>query len=146
MSLIKFNNSKNERTLGPVFNDFFESFMNDSFISDRLISRVPAVNISETEEAYCIELAAPGLNKENFKIQLDKNLITIEVEQRSERTDEGKKYNKREFSYNSFVRSFALPDTADNAGINAEYTNGILKIQVHKKEEAKSVVKQIEIK
>jgi HSP20 family protein len=146
MSLIKFNNSKNDRSLAPVFNDLFESFLNDSIFSDRMVSRVPAVNISENEDCYCIEMAAPGLNKENFKVQLDRNLLTIGVEQKSERNDEGKRFNKKEFSYHSFVRSFALPDSVDDSAIDAEYTNGILKINVNKKEEAKTIAKQIEIK
>jgi len=146
MSLIKFNSPKNGQGLAPMFNDLFESFLSDSPFSDRMISRVPAVNISENESAYSIELAAPGLNKENFKIQLDKNLLTISVEQKSENTQENKQYNKREFSYTSFVRSFALPDSADDSNIDAEYTDGILKIVVQKKEEARSVARQIEIK
>ena len=146
MSLIKFNNSKNDHMLVPAFNDFFDSFLNDSIFSDRMMSRVPAVNISENQDNYCIETAAPGLQKENFKIQLDRNLLTISVEKRSEHNENEKKFNKREFSYSSFVRSFALPDSADDSAINAEYTNGILKIEVHKKEEAKTVAKQIEIK
>jgi HSP20 family protein len=146
MSLIKFNSPKSGAALAPMFNDLFESFLSDSPFSDRMISRVPAVNISENENAYSIELAAPGLNKENFKIQLDKNLLTISVEQKSENNQENKQYNKREFSYTSFVRSFALPDSADDSNIDAEYTDGILKIMVQKKEEAKTVARQIEIK
>jgi HSP20 family protein len=146
MSLIKFNNSNKDNSLVPVFNDFFESFLNDTPFSDRMMSRVPAVNISETADAYSIELAAPGLKKDNFKVQLDRHLLTISVEQQSEQNQESKRYNKREFSYNSFVRSFALPDSIDDSSINAEYTDGILKIQVHKREEAKTVSKQIEIK
>ncbi|MET1056726.1 MAG: Hsp20/alpha crystallin family protein [Pedobacter sp.] len=146
MSLIKFNNPKNGHTLAPMFNDLFESFLSESPFSDRMIARVPAVNISENENAYSIELAAPGLNKENFKIQLDKNLLTISVEQKSESNQESKQYNKREFSYSSFVRSFALPESADDSNIDAEYTDGILKIAVQKKEEAKSIARQIEIR
>ncbi|HEY0176720.1 MAG TPA: Hsp20/alpha crystallin family protein, partial [Pedobacter sp.] len=75
MSLIKFNNSNKDNSLAPVFNDFFESFLNDTPFSDRMMSRVPAVNISETADAYSIELAAPGLKKENFKVQLDRHLL-----------------------------------------------------------------------
>jgi HSP20 family protein len=146
MSLIKFNNPKNGHSLAPMFNDLFESFLSDSPFSDRMISRVPAVNISENENAYNIELAAPGLNKENFKIQLDKNLLTISVEQKSQNNEENRQYNKREFSYSSFVRSFALPESADDSSIDAEYTDGILKIAVQKKEEAKSIARQIEIR
>ena len=73
-------------------------------------------------------------------------MLNISVEQRSENTENSKKYNKREYSYSSFVRSFTLPDSADDSRIEASYTDGVLKINVPKKEEAKSVTRQIEIK
>jgi HSP20 family protein len=146
MSLIKFNNGSNSKNLAPGFNDVFESVFNDSFLSDRMISRVPAVNISETEDHYVIEMAAPGLKKEDFNIKLDRNLLNVSVEQRREQNEQNKQYNKREFSYSSFVRSFALPDTADDAKIEAQYVDGMLNIHVAKKDEAKQIVRQIEIK
>jgi HSP20 family protein len=146
MSLIKFNNANNSRSLNPGFNDIFESVFNDSFLSDRMISRVPAVNICETQDHYLIEMAAPGLNKEDFNIKLDKNLLSVSVEQKKEHSTQDKQYNKREFSYSSFVRSFALPDSADDAQIEASYVDGMLNIHVAKKDEAKQVVRQIEIK
>jgi HSP20 family protein len=145
MTLVKFNDG-NKSVAAPVFNDIFESFFNDSFFSDRMISRVPAVNISETEGEYRIELAAPGLKKEDFKISLDRNLLNISAERKSEHHEENKKYNKREYSYSSFVRSFALPDSADDAHIEAEYTDGVLNVSVAKKEEAKMAARQIVIK
>lgn len=146
MSLIKFNNAGNNKSLNTGFNDIFESVFNDSFLSDRMISRVPAVNICETQDHYMIEMAAPGLQKEDFNIKLDRNLLTVSVEQKKEQTEQHKQYNKREFSYSSFVRSFALPDTADDAQIEASYNNGMLNIHVAKKDEAKQIVRQIEIK
>lgn len=145
MSLIKFNNA-NSRNLSTGLNDVFESFFNDSFFSDRMMSKVPAVNISETSDQYHIEMAAPGLQKEDFKINLDRNLLTVSVEQQKDQTQNDKQYNKREYCYTSFVRSFALPDTADDAKIEATYTDGVLNITVAKKEEAKQIVRQIEIK
>jgi HSP20 family protein len=146
MSLIKFNNGNNSKSLTPGFNDIFETMFNDSFLSDRMISRVPAVNICETQDHYLIEMAAPGLNKEDFNIKLDKNLLTVSVEQKKESNTQDRQYNKREFSYSSFVRSFALPDSADDAQIEASYNNGMLNIHVAKKDEAKQIVRQIEIK
>ena len=146
MSLIKFNNGNSNKSLNPGFNDIFESVFNDAFFSDRMISRVPAVNICETQDHYMIEMAAPGLQKEDFNIKLDRNLLTVSVEQKHEMNDQNKQYNKREFSYSSFVRSFALPDTADDAKIEAQYENGMLNIHVAKKDEAKQIVRQIEIK
>ena len=146
MSLVKFNNGKSNSALIPGIDDIFESFFNDSFFSDRMVSRVPAVNICETENEYRFELAAPGLKKEDFKLQLDRNILSISVEQKTEHNQNDRKYNKREFNYSSFVRSFALPDSADDAHIDAEYRDGVLMINVPKKEEARSVTRQIEIK
>jgi HSP20 family protein len=146
MALIKFNERKDSGLLNPVFNDIFENFFNDSFVSDRMVSRVPAVNISETEGHYHIELAAPGLKKEDFKLNQDRNMLTISAEKQTEQNENDRTYNKREYSYTSFVRSFTLPDTADDANIEAEYTDGVLRINVAKKEDAKMASRQIEIK
>src|SRR5882757_4756387 len=147
MTLVKFNEGKNRNSLaGPVFNDIFESIMNDTFLSDRMVSRVPAVNISETDGHYHIELAAPGIKKEDFKLNLDRDVLTISAEHQSEQTGNDKKYNKCEYNYTSFVRSFTLPDSADDEGIEAEYSDGILKINVAKRDEARIASRQIEIK
>ncbi|MDR6941039.1 Hsp20/alpha crystallin family protein [Mucilaginibacter pocheonensis] len=146
MTLVKFNPEKRNNSLLPGFNDIFDSIFNDTFFNDRMITRVPAANISETPENWHIELAAPGLKKEDFKLNLDHNVLNISVEQHSETTDNQKNYSKREYSYNSFVRSFTLPESADDNGIEAEYADGILKISIAKKEEAKTVRRQIEIK
>jgi HSP20 family protein len=144
MTLVKFNEGKNRGNLvRPGFDDIFESIMNDTFLSDRMVSRVPAVNISETEGHYHIELAAPGLKKGDFKINLDRDVLTISAEHQ---TENDKKYNKREYSYSSFVRSFTLPDSAKDDSIEAEYTDGVLKINVAKKEEARTASRQIAIK
>ncbi len=147
MALVKFNEPR-QTALAPLFNDVFESFFNDSFLSDRMISRVPAVNIAETEDEYQIELAAPGMKKEDFKVNLEKNLLSISVEKRigNTETDESRKYNRREYSYTSFVRTFTLPESADQEQINAEYTDGILKIKVAKREEARMQSREISIK
>ncbi len=145
MTLVKFNKNANNSLL-PGFNDVFESIFNDTFFNDRMITRVPAVNISESENSYHLEFAAPGLKKEDFKLNLERNQLTISVEQSAEQQDNQKNYNKREYSYSSFVRSFTLPDTADHSQIDASYTDGILRIDIAKREEAKAVRRQIEIK
>lgn len=147
MTLVKFANGNKTQALSPLFNDVFESFFNtDSFVSDRLISRVPPVNIAETENEYHIELAVPGMKKEDFKINLDKNILSISTESKQE-SDEGaeKRYNRREYSYDSFVRTFTLPDSADYAQISAEYIDGILRVNVAKKEEAKMQSREISV-
>src|ERR1700759_5368156 len=137
MTLVKFNNKANN-TLMPGFNDVFDSIFNDTFFSDRMIARVPAVNISESENNYHVELAAPGLKKEDFKLNLEHNQLSISVEQSSDQQDNQKNYSKREYSYSSFVRSFTLPESADHAQIQAAYTDGILRIDIAKREEAKA--------
>ena len=146
MTLVKFNSDKKSNVLMPGFNDIFEGFFNDAFMNDRMVARVPAANIAETADEYHIELAAPGLKKQDFKIRIDDNVLSISVEQHHEHADNHKKYNKREFSYSSFVRSFTLPDSADESRVEAAYNDGVLHISVAKREEAKSVSRQIEIK
>jgi HSP20 family protein len=81
-----------------------------------MMSRVPAVNISESKDLYHLELAAPGLKKEDFKLKLETDVLSISVEQAQQSED--RNYNKREFSYNSFIRSFTLPESADESGIS----------------------------
>jgi HSP20 family protein len=146
MALVKFSNGNRGTALNPWIGDVFDNFLNDTFLSDRMISRVPAVNISESEGNYHIELAAPGLQKEDFKINLDKNILSISAEQEKEEKDETKNYSRREYSYNSFVRSFNLPDSVDQSNIEAQYQNGVLKINVAKREEAKYQSREIAIK
>ena len=146
MTLVKFNNNKGANALLPGFNDVFESIFNDTFFNDRMVTRVPAVNISETAENYHLELAAPGLKKQDFKISLDRQVLHISVEQQNESSEEGKRFSKREFSYNSLVRSFTLPELADQGRIEAAYEDGVLKVDIAKKEEAKMASRQIELK
>lgn len=147
MTLVKFNSDKrNNGSLMPVFNDVFDPIFNETFFNDRLTSRVPAANISETEDHFHVELAAPGLKKKDIKLNLDRNVLSISAEQRTENGDQQKNYSKREFSYASWVRSFTLPESADAENIEAAYTDGVLKVDIAKREEAKMVRRQIEIK
>lgn len=145
MTLVKFNNGQ-KNAINPWFNDVFDSIINDSFFNEKFVNKVPAVNIAETENEFHIELAVPGLKKEDFKINLDKNVLSVSAEKKTENVNESKKYSKREYSYNSFVRSFTLPETVDHAKIEAEYTDGILKLNVAKKEEAKIQSREIAVK
>ena len=145
MTLVKFNNGQ-RNAVSPWFNDVFDSLFNDSVLNDRFVTKTPAVNIAEIENAFEIELAVPGLKKEDFKINLDKNVLSVSAEKKAENVEEGKKYSKREYSYTSFVRSFTLPEVADQAKIEAEYTDGILKLNVAKKEEAKVQTREISVK
>ena len=147
MTLVKFNSDKrNNSSLLPGFNDVFDSIFNDTFFNDRMTMRVPAANISESEDHFHVELAAPGLKKEDFKINLERNVLNISVERQNEQNDTQKNYSKREYSYSSWVRSFTLPESANADQIDAAYTDGVLKIDISKREEAKAVRRQIEIK
>jgi HSP20 family protein len=145
MTLVKFNNG-HKNTVNPWFSDVFDSIINDSRLNERFVNKVPAVNIAETESEFHIELAAPGLKKEDFKISLDKNVLSVSADKKVENTDETKKYSKREYSYSAFVRSFTLPESADYSKIEAEYTDGVLTLTVAKKEEAKIQSREISVK
>ena len=135
MSLVKFSNQ-----YPSVFDRFFENELFDW--SNRNYSNtnttLPAVNIKETGDNFEVEMAAPGFSKEDFKIELNNELLTINSVKRVEKeTNEGQIFTKREFSYQSFSRFFTLPHSADSGKIEAKYDNGILKVIIPKKEEAK---------
>jgi HSP20 family protein len=145
MTLVKFNKNGNN-TLMPGFNDVFESIFNDTFFNDRMANRVPAVNISESENGYQVELAAPGLKRKDFKLNLERNSLHISVGQSAEQQSSQKNYSKREFGYAAFVRSFTLPDGVDHSRIEATYADGILRVDIPKCEDGKGARRQIEIK
>ena len=127
--------------LDQVFNGF--PGISDRFGADKL--RFPATNIHENADSYELELNVPGRNKEDFKIAIDKNLLTVSFEQEKKENTEGSKTLRREFSFESFKRTFTLSDSIDINNINAKYENGLLKISLAKKEEVKPVVKQISV-
>jgi len=146
MTLVKFGNGQKNYAVNPFFNDVFDTILSDKFLGDKLVSKVPAVNIAETETEFHIELAAPGLKKDDFKINLDKNVLSVSTEKKAENIEEGKKFSKREYNYTSFTRSFTLPETVDHSKIDAEYADGILKLTVAKREEAKFQTREIAVK
>jgi HSP20 family protein len=146
MTLVKFANGQKNNGLNPLFTDVFDSILNDTFLSDKLVTKTPAVNIAETENDFQIELAAPGLSKEDFKISVEKNILSVSAEKKVEAAATDKKYSKKEFNYNAFTRTFTLPETVDYAKIEAAYTDGILKLNIAKKEEAKIQTREISVK
>jgi HSP20 family protein len=146
MTLVKFNNGQRKHTVGPRFIDVFDSIFNEQHANATIELRTPAVNIAESENGFDIELAVPGLKKDDIKINLDKNLLTVSAEAKKEEVAEGKKYNKKEFNFSSFTRTFTLPETVDYTKIEAVYTDGILKLTVAKKEEAKVQAREIAVK
>ncbi len=106
-------------------------------------STLPAVNIKESKEDYQVEVAAPGMNKDDFKIELENNFLVISSEKEDKKEEEGKEFTRREFSYQSFKRSFSLPKTIEDSKIKANYKDGVLKITLPKKEEAKEKPKKL---
>ncbi|MBN2610077.1 MAG: Hsp20/alpha crystallin family protein [Bacteroidales bacterium] len=127
-----------------------DGYFNDNFLPDvfntEKSQNMPAVNISEGNDDYRIEVAAPGLGKEDFKVSFDNGVLTVSSEK--EVNNESKEENvlRKEFSYSSFCRSFRLPDTVNGDKIKATYSDGILNIVVPKKEEAKvKPVREIKI-
>lgn len=111
----------------------------DNLMSDReVMSKVPAVNIKETDNNYVLELSAPGYGKDEIKIEVENEVLSISGEHKTENEEkEGTTYTRREFSYGAFKRSFSLPETIDSDNIEAKCDNGIVKITLSKKEEAK---------
>jgi HSP20 family protein len=126
------------KTFRPV-PGLLDNFLNDVdlFADNRFASTLPAVNIKEDGNAFTIELAAPGLKKEDFKINLDEKLLTISTSQKEESEEKNDTYTRKEFSYSSFSRSFRLPKTVDIDKVEATHENGILYLSLPKKEEAK---------
>jgi HSP20 family protein len=98
---------------------------------------IPAVNVNEDENQFNIEVAAPGMDKKDFKLDLNHNVLTISSEKMEKKEDDNKKFTRREFRYSSFNRSFTLPNSVNEEGIKASYKEGILNISIPKKEEAK---------
>ncbi len=124
--------------------DFFSSEVNP--MTKSRTASVPMVNIFENDESYRIELAAPGLKKEDFNIKLDNDVLSISSEQENKIETSNEVCTKREYSYDSFVRSFTLPEAADKEKISAKTEDGILKITIMKREEDKiKPVREIEI-
>ena len=121
--------------------EFFGKDLLQDFFATTSNYNMPAVNITESKDDFKINVAAPGLNKEDFKIDLHNKILTLssEKEEISEENNEENnvKFTRREFSYSSFKRSFGLPDMIDSNNIKATYKDGILMIEIPKKEEAK---------
>jgi HSP20 family protein len=131
-----------------VFDNFFENRMLtpsmygfNSDMWDNGISSPPA-NISETKDEFRIDLSAPGLTREDLKVDVDNGILSISCEKEEETNDEKDEYKRREFSYSSFTRSFQLPENAMEEKIVAKYENGMLKISIPKKEKNISASKK----
>jgi HSP20 family protein len=138
MTLIKSN--LETPSVRSVFSDLFdtERFFENDFLPKRFLAKVPAANVKEDDQKFEIELAAPGFSKDEIKINLEHNVLEISAEQKHEKKEEKKNYTRKEFNYNSFSRSFQLPEGINTDSINADYKEGILKLILPKKEVAKA--------
>lgn len=128
----------------PFFNSFFNEFLDEEIHSKKNCFSRPAVNIIEADDKFVLEFAVPGLEKEDFEISLDDKMLTISTKEEKGSEDE-KVYNRKEFSYQSFSRSFTVPKSVNNEEIGADYSNGILTITLPKKPEEAKIKKQIAI-
>ena len=148
MSLTRWNNGS---TMTNLFDDLFSRDLWNWGLTNNSSTNttIPAVNIKETAESFEVEMAAPGMQKEDFKVELEDNNLTISSEfQNQNDVKDGERYTRREFSYQSFQRSFMLPkNVVDIDLINAKYENGVLRLLIPKREEAKQKPpRMIEIK
>ena len=134
-----------------IFDEFmlpWNDLMGDGDLIPEWKMTVPAVNISEDQNTYLLSLAAPGMKKDDFRIDMEGDTLTIHAEKESEKEDSSRKFSRREYEYRSFSRSFTLPEGVDRDRIDARYENGVLQLTLNKKEEAKKPhpVKSISVK
>ena len=134
----------------PLFDDFFKPW-NEWFerptLFDRMIT-TPAINVKENKDHYTVSLAAPGLKKEDFRLDIEGNMLTISSEKEEKEEEEDEKYSRKEYSYQSFCRSFTLPDDVRPDAIEARYEDGVLNIRLPRLEDSKkrAITKTIVVK
>ncbi|MCC6252145.1 MAG: Hsp20/alpha crystallin family protein [Bacteroidia bacterium] len=149
MALIKFQNPSTKRffetdSLFPKFGNAFDNFLKMDY---NFGESTPLVNVTENEQSYQMEYLVPGYKKDEIKISLDKNVLTVIAEKRVETEEEKKNYTRKEFFFNTFKRSFSLPENINYQNIEAKHEDGILNITIPKKvEEKNSNVIEIDIK
>lgn len=131
---------RTETTWPSLFERFFNNDLKDWNISNFSgpDNTLPAVNVHETDNDYILEVAAPGMNKDDFKINYQNNTLTISAERKKEKEDKRNNYSRMEFSYHSFRRSFTVPgNEVESENISANYVDGILSVKIPKREEVK---------
>lgn len=137
MSLIKFQPKVNSE-VPSIWDEFFSRDLFDSSNARVAGNTMPAVNIKEDDDGFTLEIAAPGFNKNDFTVNVDKQILTVSSESTSNEEEVKGGYTRKEFNYSSFKRSFTLPESADDDSIKAQYKEGILSIEISKREEAKA--------
>jgi HSP20 family protein len=148
MTLVKFNHHPAHRTFGGLVDEVFNNtakLWKDDFLTSDFFGTYPPVNITENKEAYALDILIPGWSKEDFKISLENNVLSISAEKKAEQKRDDQKQIRREFSFRSFKRSFTLDESVDAEKIQAKYENGVLNLQLPKKEEAQPRSKSISV-
>jgi HSP20 family protein len=124
----------------PALRNMLDNFWNNDLMNDELYKTgrmMPSVNVKETEKEYQIEVAAPGMKKQDFNIAVENGILTISADVKDEKEEKKDNYTRREFSYSSFTRSFTLPQDVDENNIQARYENGVLYLNIVKTKETK---------
>jgi HSP20 family protein len=146
MSIVRYDPFRDLRTLQEEVNRLFSTNLSRSF-GDEGIGRgawAPSVDIYENKDQIVLEAELPGMKQEEFDLSIENNVITLRGERKFEKTDETDNYHRVERSYGSFTRSFTLPQTVSAEGATAEYSNGVLRVTLPKREETKA--RRIEVK
>ena len=147
MTLVKLNSRPLQKSFNNLMDDFFAtvpSIFRDDFVTPSFRSFTP-VNIKETENDYVLEVVAPGFQKDDFKINLDNNTLTISADKKEETENNNENFIRKEFKQQSFSRSFTIDEKTDAENISAKYVNGVLTLNLVKKQEVKPQVKEISI-
>ena len=146
MTIVRYDPFRDLRTLQEEVNRLFSTNLTRAF-GDEGIGRgawAPSVDIYENKDQIVLEAELPGMKQEDFDLSIENNVITLRGERKFEKTDETDNYHRVERSYGSFTRSFTLPQTVSAEGANAEYSNGVLRVTLPKREETKA--RRIEVK
>jgi HSP20 family protein len=147
MTLVRLNNRPVQKSFNNLVDDFFAtvpSIFSDDFVMPPFRSFTP-VNVKETENDYVLEVVAPGFQKEDFKINLDNNTLTVSAGKKEDIENKNEKFIRKEYKRQSFSRSFTIDKNIDAESISAKYVNGVLTLNLAKKQEVKPQVKEISI-
>lgn len=144
MTLVKFK--RPGYNYPNIFDEFFRDMWSENQHKSGAATFLPSTNIWEDENKFNIELSAPGFTKEDIQVEVEENVMTISGEYKTENEQTDKTFTRKEFSYGSFKRSFTLPENVNTENIGAKYENGILKLELPKKEvEVAKTTKQIQV-
>ena len=125
--------------VSPFFSEFFrdDDFMANNYFTPRWLNKLPAANVIENDDSFIVELAVPGMTKKDFHVDVENGILKVSCENKVDKSENLEHFTRKEFSYNSFMRTFALPEFTDFEKIKATYQEGILKLTIPKKAEFK---------